>query len=459
MSTVTTKSFKDRSTSTEDIEELSKTDQENVNVSTVSVYSNSYSTVKVDADSSSLEDGRHKKESLEKEMSSGIADPVKAVALRAESDVATAELSVHPNDDRWQATKKLKQVTPEQSETDELRKIYVTMQASKSFISADLHHGSRLPVRSESIEESVNMVRDGLVLAQNGDSDRVTPCNTDHCKTNCHTASSKPAESQKVTDSSCIDGTTTASVACLNRSNKRHKRRRNKTEKYETSRHAMSLLPIRSDKSWSVHENSTVDQACALENCHRVTKNHVSKSEAGSQVTMSVGSDELWEAAENRCTTKTSLESCKFDGGVTKSATRGSLQGEDVESHLSVRPSASNKGSAVVESGSDTPGCRLSVASLDSEVSSEASSVIIPKPVKHVAANKARSDECTAATVETAESGCTSGNFSLFQFHFSALTLLVGLQAGHLACKKTMSGGVLAWLSVWSKVQTCIWPS
>jgi len=31
----------------------------------------------------------------------------------------------------------------------------------------------------------------------------------------------------------------------------------------------------------------------------------------------------------------------------------------------------------------------------------------------------------------------------------SALTLLVGRQEGHLACKK-LSGGVLAWLSVWS---------
>ena len=36
--------------------------------------------------------------------------------------------------------------------------------------------------------------------------------------------------------------------------------------------------------------------------------------------------------------------------------------------------------------------------------------------------------------------------------------LLVGRQEGHLACKK-LSGGVLAWLSVWSEVQTCIWPS
>jgi len=41
---------------------------------------------------------------------------------------------------------------------------------------------------------------------------------------------------------------------------------------------------------------------------------------------------------------------------------------------------------------------------------------------------------------------------------FSAVTLLVGQQEGHRACKK-LSGGVLASLSVWSKVQTCIWPS
>jgi len=41
---------------------------------------------------------------------------------------------------------------------------------------------------------------------------------------------------------------------------------------------------------------------------------------------------------------------------------------------------------------------------------------------------------------------------------FSALTLLVGRQEGHPACKK-QSGGVLAWLSVCSEVQTCIWPS
>jgi len=41
---------------------------------------------------------------------------------------------------------------------------------------------------------------------------------------------------------------------------------------------------------------------------------------------------------------------------------------------------------------------------------------------------------------------------------FGALTLLVERQEGHPACKK-LSGGMLAWLSVWGEVQICIWPS
>ena len=44
-------------------------------------------------------------------------------------------------------------------------------------------------------------------------------------------------------------------------------------------------------------------------------------------------------------------------------------------------------------------------------------------------------------------------------YAFSTLTLLVGCQKEHLACKK-LSDEVLAWLSVWSKVQMiCIWSS
>jgi len=41
---------------------------------------------------------------------------------------------------------------------------------------------------------------------------------------------------------------------------------------------------------------------------------------------------------------------------------------------------------------------------------------------------------------------------------FCALMQLVGRQQGHPACKKP-SGGMLAWLCVWVKVQICIWPS
>jgi len=53
---------------------------------------------------------------------------------------------------------------------------------------------------------------------------------------------------------------------------------------------------------------------------------------------------------------------------------------------------------------------------------------------------------------------CSLSLSVLQQLAFSALTLLLGRQEGHPACKKT-EWWVLVWLSVWSEVQTCIWPS
>jgi len=47
---------------------------------------------------------------------------------------------------------------------------------------------------------------------------------------------------------------------------------------------------------------------------------------------------------------------------------------------------------------------------------------------------------------------CTAG---FHKFASSVVTLLAGRQEGHPACKK-QSGGVLAWLSVWSNVQTTL---
>jgi len=56
-------------------------------------------------------------------------------------------------------------------------------------------------------------------------------------------------------------------------------------------------------------------------------------------------------------------------------------------------------------------------------------------------------------------SGCLYLLLSLFSFlAVSALMLLVGWQEGIRPVK--LSGDVLAWLSVWSKVQmTCMWSS
>ena len=59
---------------------------------------------------------------------------------------------------------------------------------------------------------------------------------------------------------------------------------------------------------------------------------------------------------------------------------------------------------------------------------------------------------------QTTMTQSTRGGLCATAGAFSALTLLVGWQEGHPASNK-LSGGVLAWLSVWSEVQTCIWPS
>jgi len=59
------------------------------------------------------------------------------------------------------------------------------------------------------------------------------------------------------------------------------------------------------------------------------------------------------------------------------------------------------------------------------------------------------------------EDACCKHSFAVVtygHFAFSALTLLVGQQEGHPACKK-LSDLVLVWLSVWSEVLACIWPS
>jgi len=65
----------------------------------------------------------------------------------------------------------------------------------------------------------------------------------------------------------------------------------------------------------------------------------------------------------------------------------------------------------------------------------------------------------TCVTSNLVEIGWTVADVSLSScLAFSALTLLVGRQEGHPACKN-LEWWVLAWLSVWSGMQSCIWLS
>ena len=76
---------------------------------------------------------------------------------------------------------------------------------------------------------------------------------------------------------------------------------------------------------------------------------------------------------------------------------------------------------------------------------------------------KIRRRLCTEALLHVFQTNCTgllvaSKCLLCVCCAFSALTLLVGRLEGHPACRK-LSGGVLEWLSAWSEVQTCVWPS
>jgi len=86
--------------------------------------------------------------------------------------------------------------------------------------------------------------------------------------------------------------------------------------------------------------------------------------------------------------------------------------------------------------------------------------VICPLANSYVAAaaREAGSAAEEAATRKTTKYSNIQANHIFQPVAFSALTLLVGWQEGHPACKK-VSSGVLSWLSLWSKVQKCIWPS
>ena len=83
----------------------------------------------------------------------------------------------------------------------------------------------------------------------------------------------------------------------------------------------------------------------------------------------------------------------------------------------------------------------------------QTSSVLSHKPTTEVSRGLCLQPLVSLVHLRTKFRSCFYLRLMINLLAFSALT-----QEGHPACKK-LSGGVLAWLSVWSEVQTCIWLS
>jgi len=60
----------------------------------------------------------------------------------------------------------------------------------------------------------------------------------------------------------------------------------------------------------------------------------------------------------------------------------------------------------------------------------------------------------TSGDFKTSQNGI---NISIYIFLYSFYA--AGLVEGRASANKKLSGGMLAWLCVWVKVQICIWPS
>ena len=105
--------------------------------------------------------------------------------------------------------------------------------------------------------------------------------------------------------------------------------------------------------------------------------------------------------------------------------------------------------------------------------------VSVTKPLKSLDNDRIWKPSCCLMRFFNGRAYFFTLNFESIFFAFNALTLFVGRQEGHLSfitqlvpsvlwrcwlgCRKgirpvKMSDGVLAWLSVWSEMQTCIWP-
>jgi len=122
------------------------------------------------------------------------------------------------------------------------------------------------------------------------------------------------------------------------------------------------------------------------------------------------------------------------------------------------RPCLTTSGTSTAASGSHGP-TRCPSTSTRPTASSTRSLYRLSTPSELPGCSLCTYDLCTAFAVSAlAELRLSLQCIAFNVVAFSALTLLIGRQEGHPAYKK-LSGRVLAWLSVWSELQTCIRPS
>jgi len=227
------------------------------------------------------------------------------------------------------------------------------------------YYNSRLSVRSEVAKEAVNLVRDGTVAAASDD----------------------------------ITASRTSLSSCRSRT---RRRKMKNEEKNEASSQAVSLVSVRSDESQKIADSNTTTSRTSVK--HGATKSQIDRSDLGSLVAsvVSMRSDEVRGFNDS-----------------TKASSFALSDSENVGSQLSVRPSsvaAPSRRSDDVDADSHSLGSTFSVRSLISEVPSNSSSVIISKPPRHVAANKAVKDARLANEAKTSSTDSATGD-SVNQFH------------------------------------------
>lgn len=372
MSTVAIVSLEECSASTEDNVELNKTGKDNVEVSICSDVS--HSRVKAYTDSFSSECGLHEKqlENLQAdEKCRKVADLDKIDTLKpAPRSRVTVPDAVRSNKDgSEQAKPKLLNSDRRDNEADDLTKL-----ATENFVVADSCHGSGLstcPVIIVS-EESATYNAD--------------------------------AEEVRVSkDMMSVSGSSVRSL----KSHMRGKKIKDVTDKQEASSRTASSVSVRAAKSPEVTAGGVNEDIAASRTSLQSQKARAVNTEAKSQTDRSEA-----ESPAPMVSVRSS-ESQEVDKDITKSAASLALShySENEESQKFVRQSANASASHDMPADNGTLGSRSSVrSSVNSEASSNSSSVVISKPPKHVVVNKAVKDTQPAAEAKNSKTGCVSGD-------------------------------------------------